>query len=178
MVLETKDQAPRTDAHQRKGNEPPSKRWAMRPDAPCTWPHGVSFVPFAELSRRRRMATMDASPAPASARTPATTRLPSCERDAPPKPVCAPPEGTAPSAAAIVGETPDPPAPVEPDPFVAATPPEPVPPEPVPPEPDALVPDAALPDGVVVVVTGATKLLISAVVQVTALPPPVAVPLH
>ena len=104
-------------------------------------------------------------------------KLPSWEcACAPPKPVCAPPEGTAPSTAAIFDEPPDPPAPLEPDdPPVAPTPAE-----AAPAEPDALVPDPALPDGMGVdVVTGAMKLSVSRpVVQVTALPPPVAVPLH
>ena len=150
-------------------------RTAMHCCTPCLRPHAVSFAPWTEKARRRRIAIMHANPAPISARTPATMRLvASRECDAPPNPVCAPPEGMALSAAAVVGEPLDSPAPGEPDPPVAPTPPV-----AVALEPDALVPDPPLPDGVVVVVaTGAMKLFASVAVQVTALPPPVAVPLH
>jgi hypothetical protein len=107
--------------------------------------------------------------APTNASTVAHKRLLSRECDAPPNPVCAPPEGTAPKVAATVDGPVEPPAPGD-DPV-----------SPVDPEPTPALGATADPSGevvVVVVVDGVTKLFSIVAMQVTALPPPVAVPLH
>jgi hypothetical protein len=119
---------------------------------------------------------VNARPAPISATIPANTRSLSRERDAPPNPVCGAPDGMAPT---VPTRPVDPPAP-------GADPVRPVTPEPVGVAPVApgvaVVPAPPVPlDGagvVVVVVRAGTKLLMNAVMQVTALPPPVAVSLH
>jgi hypothetical protein len=97
---------------------------------------------------------------------PANSKSLSREWDAPPNPVCGPPEGMEANAPTFVGGPVDPPAP-------GADPVSPV----------TLDPPTADGAGVVVgvVVVGvvvATKLFAIVVMQVTALPPPVAVPLH
>src|ERR1700692_4579541 len=121
------------------------------------------------------MARTIVNPAAARATLPTYMKSGLVDREAPPNPVCGAPGGT--TAATVA----------RPEPVPLATP-DPAAPAPLPPAPPPVVPPtpglepvpgvAVGPTVVVVVDVGVTKLLVYVLVQVTALTPPVAVPLH
>src|SRR5271155_5732907 len=117
----------------------------------------------------------NARTAPMSAIVPAYRKSLSCERDAPPNPVCGAPDGMAPSVPTIVGGPVEPPAPAavpvrpvapEPPGVVGEVAVVPLPPVPLVPPPAPAVPDPPVPVGEVGVVED-SKLLVYVVLQVT-----------